>query len=329
MRNMGFLAISCLLFAALQSCEKDEIKKSDGRMISVGFDLAWSNSGSKLAIISGDSLFTINKDGTGKKLITTGAYSKPSWSANDEYILFQGFSSGFSIQLVKSDGSSKKELAGTTYGPYLPEWSPDEEQISFLGRDSQFNYFVYLVNKDGTNLHQVPNTGPFASIFQVPCWTPDGNTILFTSGFDNEHDLYLIHTDGSNVIRLENNILWEENAVFVNNGNGILFSSSGNIYRMNVDGTGILNLTGNVGNNFCPRPSPDESMIAFSSYRDGEDGLYIMQADGSGVKKLSSPGVAQLWHAWSPDGKEIAFLASRLGADNIYVLGVFVVKLPE
>jgi Tol biopolymer transport system component len=329
MRNVLTPALCCLLVATLLSCEKDEVKKPADGMLSKGNDLAWSRDGTRLAIISNDSLFTINKDGSNKILITTGAYSKPSWSADDEYILYQGISNGFSLQLVKSDGAYKKEFAGNIYGPYLPEWSPDWDQISFIGRDAQFNYSVYLVNNDGSNLHKVPNTGPSASIYQVPCWTPDGEDLLFITGFDNEHDMYLIQADGSNLRRLENDTLWEEYAVFVNNGNSILFSSSGNIYRINTDGTGLVSLTGSSGMAFCPRPSPDESMIAFSSYRNGEDGLYIMQADGSKVQKLSSPYVAMSSHAWSPDGKEIAFLASRKGVGDNYIFGVFVVKVPE
>jgi Tol biopolymer transport system component len=326
---MRYLTLCCLLPVFIQSCEKDEVKKSGDEMLSKGVDLGWSHDGSRLAIISTDSLFTINKDGTGKKLIATGAYSKPSWSADDDYILYQGFSYGFSLQLIKSDGSVKKELAGSSYAPNMPEWSPDGERISFIGRNSQADYNIYILNRDGTNLHQVPNTGPYVSIFQVPCWTQDGGSLLYITGFDNEHDMYLIQSDGANVRRLDNDTLWEEYAVFVNNGNSILFSSSGNIYRINTDGTGLVSLTGSNGMAFCPRPSPDESMIAFSSYRNGEDGLYIMKADGSGVQKLFSPGVAQASHAWSPDGKEIAFVASRPGADNIYVLGIFVVKVPE
>ncbi|MFN8207951.1 MAG: hypothetical protein U0T82_11170 [Bacteroidales bacterium] len=299
-------------------------------MISKGIDLGWSHDGSKLAIISNDSLFTVNKDGTNKRLIATGAYSKPSWSDDDKYILYQGFSAGHSIQLVESDGSSNKELVGSEYIPFMPEWSPDGEQISFVGLNTPEGSTLYVMNKDGSNLFKVPNTGSYVSIFQTPSWTPDGGTILFTTGFDNEHDLYLINTDGSNVRRLKIDSLWEEYAVLINNGNSILFSSAGNIYRMNTDLTGIINLTGNVGNNFCPRPSPDESMIAFSGYRDGQDGLFIMQADGSGVRRLfSSSFVAQSCYAWSPDGKEIAFVAARLLAGNSTELCIFVLKVQE
>src|SRR5512133_958441 len=132
MRKSDFLAVGSLIFLAFISCQKDESKASIETLLSKGNDLAWSRDGSKLAIISNDSLFIINKDGKGKKLIATSAYSKPSWSVSDEFILYQGLSSYMSVLLVKSDGSGSRVLADKTYNPYLPEWSPDGQKISFV-----------------------------------------------------------------------------------------------------------------------------------------------------------------------------------------------------
>jgi Tol biopolymer transport system component len=51
------------------------------------------------------------------------------------------------------------------------------------------------------------------------------------------------------------------------------------LYHIHSDGSGILNLTNNIGINHEPQLSPDESEIVFTSYRDLEDGLFMMVRD--------------------------------------------------
>ena len=93
------------------------------------------------------------------------------------------------------------------------------------------------------------------------------------------------------------------------------------IYVMNPDGSGLMQLTSDAASSVSPTWSPDGSKIAFQrggrSYFGG-GGIYVMQADGSGVTKLIAPGYR--WSLsdtlgleepdWSPDGTRIAFVAN-------------------
>ena len=83
------------------------------------------------------------------------------------------------------------------------------------------------------------------------------------------------------------------------------------------------------GGGRSPAWSPDGSMIAFASHRDGGPNLYVMNADGSGIRRLTfrsyvvlnaDGGVEELASvppgdlgspAWSPDGSMIAFAGAR------------------
>ena len=79
---------------------------------------------------------------------------------------------------------------------------------------------------------------------------------------------------------------------------------------MASDGSLLVNLTQNKGNDFDPSWSPDGRQIAFASNRsDGEQGgqfIYIMNADGSEVRQLSQENESKS-PDWSPDGSRIVY----------------------
>jgi Tol biopolymer transport system component len=101
------------------------------------------------------------------------------------------------------------------------------------------------------------------------------------------------------------------------------------IYKVNSDGTGNVNLTNNPASDWEPAWSPDGSQIAFISDRDGGPDLYLMDTDGGKQTRLTNnikvDTETNWWEsnalAWSPDGQRIAFVATGDGnSKNIYVV---------
>ena len=64
-----------------------------------------------------------------------------------------------------------------------------------------------------------------------------------------------------------------------------------------------------------------DSMIAFSSDREGRLDIFVMKSDGSQQRNLTkNPTSVYIDPAWSPDGRKIGFDSNRNGNYEIYLM---------
>jgi Tol biopolymer transport system component len=109
----------------------------------------------------------------------------------------------------------------------------------------------------------------------------------------------------------------EGSAVFYHSGAG----ASSAILKADSDAAGsVLRVTRVVddrASNFHARPSPDGTLIAFDSDRDGERGIYVADADGRNVRRVSGDGFAAV-PSWSPDGRMLAFVRAEVDRPNVW-----------
>jgi dipeptidyl aminopeptidase/acylaminoacyl peptidase len=74
------------------------------------------------------------------------------------------------------------------------------------------------------------------------------------------------------------------------------------IYTMNADGSGRVDLTRNPAEDVDPRWSPGGTRIVFASNRSGNYEIYTMNADGGGLTRLTYTSTDNRRPAWTADG---------------------------
>jgi Tol biopolymer transport system component len=205
----------------------------------------------------------------------------------------------------------------------LPAWSPDGTKISFTrelfnGATEEEGSALYVMNADGTGV--TPITSTAANQFNSdPTWSPDGTRIAFHHG--NDGRTYTANTDGTGVTPLTTIQSWAP--AWSPLGDKIALVAQGpagnsDIYLVNPDGSGLIDISNDARFDSWPSWSPDGSKIVYYGQELNCNpgcgpAVWVMNADGTNQQKIRDGGTEP---AWSPDGKKIAFLASGVWAMN-------------
>ena len=110
---------------------------------------------------------------------------------------------------------------------------------------------------------------------------------------------------------------------FSTQGKIVFYSNrSGNpdIYIMNEDGSGQIQLTTETASDLVPDFSPDGSRILFCSDRDGNYEIYVMNNDGSNAHRLTSSSENEDHPCWSPDGLKVLFIKDYSTKTEIWMM---------
>ena len=182
---------------------------------------------------------------------------------------------------------------------------------------------IYIFDYDGQNPRPVSRNG---SINLSPAWSPDGNTVTYTSYRDNNPDLWATDLRTGRHVKLSGHPGINAGAEWAPDGQEIVLTLSkdgdSEIYALEPDGSIIRRLTRQWGIDVSPSYSADGASIAFVSSRNGNPQIFIMKRDGSDVRQLVRLGGHNVSPAFSPDGTRVAFAGRDEGRFDIFVINV-------
>lgn len=273
-----------------------------------------------------DQIFTMNIDGSNKRLVSTGkgrttcAYFLP----DDTAIVY-----------------ASTHLADEDCPP-----PPDRTKGYVWKLYETFN--IFIANPDGSEIKQLTDSPGYDAEATV---SPLGDKILFTSTRDNDPEIYVMDIDGSNQTRLTYEKGYDGGAFFSFDGSKIVFRASRpktekeledynelvehglvrptalEIYVMNADGSNIQQVTNFGKASFAPFFNPDGKRIIFSSNINSKSGrtfdLYIVNIDGTGMEQVTFNDTFDGFPMFTRDGKKLVFASNRFnkneGDTNIFI----------
>ena len=133
---------------------------------------------------------------------------RPSWSLDGSKIAFASLPprviafAAYHIFVMNADGKGRRNLTGDTdlTGNFSPTWSPDGRKIAFSSRRNFFMGFdIYVMTAEGKNLERLTDG---EGNNRSPAYVRDGTKIAFESDRDGDYNIYLMDTNGRNVVKL-------------------------------------------------------------------------------------------------------------------------------
>jgi len=228
-----------------------------------------------------------------------------------------------------------------------PHVSPDGRTLAFHSNRSG-RQAIWIADADGKNPRMQFDGGELGTDPATPIWSQDSRSIAFAmrpagATDENESDIFLMRSDGSEVQRLTNAPGDDSHPHWNAAGTRIFFNSARatpdltadwsaqwiDIYSMSADGSDVSRHTDCKAVCTYPVPSPDGRTIAHRKtlatsglswaqepiQRNSE--VFVTKLDGSGSINVSKNPAYDGWPTWSPDGRWVIFTSNRGESPNV------------
>ncbi|HEY0385741.1 MAG TPA: hypothetical protein VGC64_06995 [Pyrinomonadaceae bacterium] len=263
-----------------------------------------------------DQIYTMRTDGSGVRMVSTGAgrttcsYFLPK----QKRILF-----------------SSTHL-GSRECPPRPDFSKGYVWPIYA------TYDIFTARPDGSDVKQLTTAPGYDAEATV---SKDGRKIVFTSMRDGDLDVYTMDTNGKNVRRLTTEMGYDGGPFFSDDGRqivyrayhpqtpaqverykqklaeGVIEPTTFELWVMNADGSNKRQVTHLGAASFAPYFFPDAKRIIFASNMNDPKGrnfdLYVVNTDGTGLERITFNDTFDGFPMFSPDGRKLVFASNRNG----------------
>ena len=173
---------------------------------------SWSPDGTRIAFSSSrlpvrnSEIYVMDANGENEINLTNHKMHDvvPSWSPDGSKIAFVGAPLDFNpahIFVMNADGTGRRNLTGDSdlTDSFFPTWSPDGKKIVFHSRRLFEGAHVYVITAEGESLERLTEEGTHGT---SPVYVLDGQKIAYVSHRNGDSNIYLMDTNGRNVVKL-------------------------------------------------------------------------------------------------------------------------------
>lgn len=288
-----------------------------------------------------------------------GSDGPPSWSPDGEWLAFNTESStGRVIYVTRFDGSDGRYLRHAHLVNRSPAWAADGSRLAYVvGRGPERQIAVYTLATDTEVIWGGRNKG-----LTSPKWlssslveslsAPDETDLagldrVFNTGSSELIGLVAVGMVGESMERSSATDIFlvtehettpfptialpsagayaEWNAVPAHRAHAIAFESDdgGDRELFLNSRRGVWDLSNHRAADWNPVWSPDDSWLAFESFRSGTRGIYRVHRDTARVYPVAlSDAASNWWPSWSPRGQWIAYVSDRDSTSHLFITDI-------
>lgn len=224
---------------------------------------------------------------------------------------------------VDSDGANARPVPGVGSGSF-PAWHPSGRMIAYTQFADDGSQIVVRDLAAGT----ARRVSFAAGTNFTPTFSPDGRTLVFSSGLDGT-DLWAVSLNGGEGPRRVTVGRGSESASpsFSPDGRRIAYTSGrlgrAEIYITDVDGVNPEWLTttgfGDQSYRSDPSWSPDGRTVAFQTQIEGRFQVATINLRDRSVKQHTIEGINEQ-PSWSTDSRHLVFTSDRSGSRQLWIL---------
>jgi Tol biopolymer transport system component len=290
---------------------------------------AWSPDGRSIAYSDFNHLWIVPVDGGPPRRMTPagGNETQPAWSPDGEFLYFTAYREGI-------QGIWRRPVEGGE--PALVSAGPGERVWPSLSRDGR--RLVYATAEAQATLTATDAESGRRARFEearsifTPTVAPDGSAVVFVSVRHNTVDLWRLPLGEEPLAGMPDRVTDHEGRSawprFSLDGRWIAYyrtvdDGQRDIWTVATEGGPSIRFTEHPALDVTPVWSPDGSMLAFASDRDGTQELWVaLIQDGrrAGEPWRVTDDASPVDHlAWSPDGRHLAYTSLRDGDGDVYL----------
>jgi len=288
------------------------------RQITVGQERAarprWSPLGDEIAYVRqtgpGAGIWLVKPEGGEPRKIIEGGQN-PSWSWDGKRLVFER---DYDLWIANADGSNQTSVEGLPRTDLLladrnPALSPDGSTIAFFQKDKGPIGDIWVIPTQGGKARQLTFDSNFGG---TPAWTPDGQSIIFSSLRGGSRTLWRIAASGGQPEPLLVSAGEDTEPAISRDGHQLIYTNTRNNFLLQLTDPAsgkTTTLTESRVDLVDPSFSPkSDRVLFFNVSNDGDIHIFQINVDGAGLTQLThTKGTRNIHPQWAADGTAIYF----------------------